>query len=106
MVDLHKELGPRPLPQQEIHFILKCMVLWFCEMAEEGTIIIDELVMKDATLMVKLQLHTGSLLPEMEEKHLYIELAGDILEGFAGDWWMRTEPGRLEAGFRMEVNAP
>lgn len=106
MVDLHKELDPRPLPHLEIHFILKCIVLWFCEMAEEGTIIIDELVMKDDVLMVKLQLHTSSLVPGLEEKHLYMTLARHILDGFGGDCWMKTEPERLEAGFQMKINAP
>jgi hypothetical protein len=106
LVDLHKELAPRPLPEQEIHFIMKCMLLWFCEVAEEGTIMIDELVMKDDTLMVKLQLHTSTLLPALEERHLYLTLAGDILQGFGGQLWMKTEAGRLDAGFRMEISAP
>jgi len=112
IVDMHREFDPCLLPEHELDFIMKCMLLWFCEVAEEGTIMIDELVVKDGTLMVKLQLHSRKFLPEFQGKiekltdNLYITLAGDILRKFHGDLWMKMSPDRLEASFRMDLNAP
>jgi len=71
---------------------MKSMLLWFCEVAEEGTIMIDELVVKDHALMVKLQLHSRRFLPELETRadDVYIILAGDILRRFNGNLEMKV----------------
>jgi hypothetical protein len=112
IVDMHKEFDPRLLPEQELHFAMKSIVLWFCELEEEGTVMIDELVINENALMVKLQLHCRNFLPQLPGKvgnpadNPYIILAGDILRKFNGELWMKVSPDRLEASFRMEISAP
>ena len=87
---------------------MKGILLCFCEVAENGTIMIDELVTKDDTLMVKLQLHSRNFLPESEDgvDDLYLILARGILRKFNGDLWMKMSPDRLEVSFRMKLSAP
>lgn len=112
IVDMHKEFDPCPLPEQKLQFIMKCMLLWFCDVAEEGTIMIDELMVKDNTLMVKLQLHSRKFLPEFQGKiekltnSLYVTLAGDVLRKFHGDLWMKLSSDRLIVSFSMDLNVP
>ena len=108
IVDMHREFLPCLLPADELHFIMKSMLLWFCEVAEEGTIMIDELVVKDHTLMVKLQLHSRRFLPELETRadDVYIILAGDILRRFNGNLEMKVSLDRVAVSFQMELNAP
>jgi len=108
IVDMHREFPPCLLPEDELHFIMKCMLLWFCEVAEEGTIMIDELVIKDHTLMVRLQLHSRRFLPELETRadDVYIILANDILRRFNGDLRMKVSLDRVAVSFQMELNAP
>ena len=108
IVDMHREFPPCLLPEDELHFIMKCMLLWFCEVAEEGTIMIDELVVKDHTLMVKLQLHSRRFLPELETRadDVYIILAGDILRRFNGSLEMKVSLDRVAVSFQMELSAP
>jgi len=108
IVDMHKEFPPCILPESELHFIMKCMLLWFCEVAEEGTIMIDELIVKDDNLMVKLQLHSRRFLPELEGRadDVYIILASDILRRFNGDLWMKLSSDRVEVSFQMDLNVP
>jgi len=110
IVDMHKEFPPYPLPEQELHFIMKCIVSWVCEVAEQGTIMIDELVIMDDTLMVKLQLHSRKFLPDLPERmekqeDLCLRQAIDILQKFDGGLWTKLFADRLEVSFRMELSA-
>jgi len=69
---------------------------------------IDELIVKDDNLMVKLQLHSRRFLPELEGRadDVYIILASDILRRFNGDLWMKLSSDRVEVSFQMDLNVP
>jgi hypothetical protein len=110
IVDMHKEFDPRLLPEHHLHFIMKSIVMWFCELEQEGTVMIDELVINENELMVNLQLHCRRFLPQLPGKvgspadNLFIILAGDILRKFDGELWMKVSPDRLAASFRMDLH--
>jgi hypothetical protein len=120
IADDHTALGPVVLPAQEILFTIKCLILWFCEIAEKGAITLDELEISNRRLMAKIQLRSPSLLPKVERKvenleqihscsgpsdfptsDLYFLLAGDMVQRLGGDLRVRTQAGRVTASFRM-----
>lgn len=122
IADNHTAQGPVVLPAQELLFTIKCLILWFCEIAEKGAITLDKLEINNRRLMAKIQLRSPSLLPSVDRKvetiskidswsgnaefpgaDLYFVLAGDILKKLGGHLLARTQPGRVTASFQMEL---
>lgn len=111
------------LPEPELHFILKCVILWFCEVANEGTIIINELNHEKDILHAELQIRSSSFIPKLNGKiaklaetqswpgnpncpsdGFFISLASDIVQKFNGNLLLELSPNKLLAKFHLDMS--
>lgn len=122
LMDRHKGGGYRRLPAAEVSFVLKMMLYWFCEVAQEGDIVVERLAVDGSRLRCGLRLRSGSLFSRLGQKverlvngklqaeekgcpteGFYLALAREVVEEFGGCLRVSMEDGLIEAGFELSL---
>jgi GAF domain-containing protein len=125
-VNTSQSIDRRPLPNDEIAFIVKLLLFWLCDIAEDGEIDFHLLTVENAKLKMGLSLRSTSFLPHLRRKleklekqlgsplwsealhnpadGLYLLLAKDILNGLNGDLSLTFGTGLLSATVGIRLN--
>jgi hypothetical protein len=122
LADLHGNVISRNLPDWEIHFVLKLVVFWFCELAQDGVITVERVFFAAEKLKVELRLHSSAFFPNWHWKieklaamrswpsgvnsptsGLYVMMVKDILEDFDGNIRLATGPDKVEAIVEVDL---
>jgi len=122
LMDRHRDIDLRLLPEPEIGFVFKMLLFWLCEVAEEGEVSVERLAVEGNRFRVGLQLRSGSLFSRLGQKverlvngklssegkncpaeGFYLAMARDVLEEYDGDLWVRMEANGIDAGFELDI---
>jgi len=120
LVDRHKDGGVLALPDAEIRFVLEMILYWLCEVAEDGEILVERLVLEGEVFKASLRLQSGSLFSRLGQRvervvngkissegklcpaeGFYLALARDVVEEFDGELWVKMNASVIEAGFEL-----
>jgi len=124
LADRHRDGGTWALPEAEIRFVLEMILYWLCEVAEEGEIVVERLVLEEGVFKAGLRLQSGSLFSRLGQRverlvngkvwsdgqpspaeGFYLALARDIVEEFDGELWVKMSAGVIEAGCELNLGA-
>lgn len=122
LIDRHKDGGMLVLPEAEIRFVLEMILYWLCEVAEEGEIAVEHMVLDGEVFRASLRLQSGSLFSRLGQRvervvngkvqsegqpcpaeGFYLALARDIVEEFKGELWVRMGASVIQAGFELDL---
>ncbi|HVU94391.1 MAG TPA: hypothetical protein VHE34_04170 [Puia sp.] len=122
LVDRHKDGGVLALPEAEIRFVMEMILYWLCEVAEDGEILVERLVLEGGVFKAGFRLQSGSLFSRLGQRvervvngkissegkacpaeGFYLALARDIVEEFGGELWVKMNASVIEAGFELNV---
>ncbi|HLI93115.1 MAG TPA: GAF domain-containing protein [Puia sp.] len=125
-VNTSQSIEHRPLPDDMIVFILKLLLLWICDVAEDGEIDFHLLTVEDARLKMGISLRSRSFLPHLRRKleklekqlngplwsealqspvdNLCLLLAKDVLNGWNGELSLNLGAGLLDATIDIPLN--
>jgi hypothetical protein len=122
LLDRHKTGGLERLPEDELRFMLKMILFWLCEVAEEGDISVDRMNVEAGMLYVGMRLKTGSLFSRMGQRvervvngkvcaegkafpadGFYLALAREIVDEYEGALRVRMDASFIEVEFEMNL---
>ena len=112
---LHEGLqtaGPLHLPDTDLHFILKYLLLWLCDCAEDGDLTVSFILPGEDRLNIRIRLSSATIssvdlpgrlapgaaagLSNTPTRDIFLRLAADILVNGKGDIFLGKQPGWLE----------
>jgi hypothetical protein len=104
--------GPLHLPDTDLHFILKYLLLWLCDCAENGDLTVAFILSGEDRLTIRLHLSSatissvdlpGRLAPDTAvglsnspTHDIFLRLAADILFDGKGDLFLNKQPDGIE----------
>ena len=122
LMDRHTGFAAPRLPEAEVGFVLKMLLYWFCDVAEEGEIVVERLAVEGGKLRAGLRLRSGSLFSRLGQKverlvngkllsegkdcpaeGFYLALAREVVDKFGGCLQVRMDASVIEAGFELEL---
>ena len=125
-VNTSQPIARRPLPHDEIAFILKLLLFWLCDMAKDGEIDFHLLTCDANNFQMGISLRSGSFTPQLHRKleklekqldnplwpealhnpgdNLFLLLAKDVLNSLNGDLSLNLAAGLLSATINIPLN--
>jgi hypothetical protein len=104
--------GPLNLPDTDLHFILKYLLLWLCDCAEGGDLTVSFLLLRENRLSISIRLSSATIssmdlpgrlaleaaagLSNSPTQDIFLRLAADILFDGKGDLFLNKQPDGLE----------
>jgi GAF domain len=112
--------APLLLPDADLHFILKYLLLWLCDCAKDGDLTVSFILPGQDRLNIRIRLSSatissvdlpGRLAPDTAvgpsntpTRDIFLRLAADILINGKGDIFLGKEPGWLELTIDFPLN--